>query len=992
MTVLALLVLGVVAFFNMPVSLLPDIDIPVVKVRVEYNGVDARTLENTIVKPLRRQLMQVTGIKNIESNTGDGFSEIVLHFTYKTKSEYAYIEVNEKVDDMTPLFPRDMARPQVIKKKPSDIPVFYISIVPTSTFFKNGNNFIDFSNYVQDVAKRRFEQIDEVSMVDISGIIKPQIVIEPFQDKLNALGLTNNDITTAIQKENIRFGSLSFHDGYFVYRLRFKSVLRTVDDFKKINVFKNGKLFPLSDLAKIKMEYDDGNGMFFHNGKRAVSFAVYKQVGARTADVSKKISAVINQLEQQTEGIVFERERDQTKLLKYSLNNLQQTLLLGIILSMGIMFLFYRKPQLPFILALTIPISLTISFFFLYLTKISINIISLSGLILSVGLMIDNSIVVIDNINQYRMRGIDAFDAVVAGTNEVIRPLISSVLTTSAVFVPLIALSGIAGALFYSQAVTIVISLSVSLFVSIMVLPVLYRLFNKNSSSIAISSFSNRLLQVYENALTFVMNHKTLFGIGFFLFIPIGIFLYFSVDKQQFPDIEQTDIIVNIEWNEPIVLKENNKRVQRFVDSLKNNIEISSVYTGKSGFSLTDDANQSFSSAYVYLNFGKVFNNDKVEQSVKNYFYEKFPAALIVFSASQNIFNAVFNPDEPALIAKFRPNNNLPVTINYINGINNILEANFPLSDKNKDAQVVYVIQPQYSKILLYNIEYQDLITKLKTIFGGENIDKISSGNKTLPIIIRNLKNSMYEVFSTETIKNKDGIDIPLRSVIDYKLVNLLKTINSDERDEYYGVDFSRVINNDTYKTVIKKISSVIKNSEISWSGTLKDRPMLFKEFIFVLVISIILLYLILAAQFESLLLPVIILTEIVFDIAGSLLFLKIFGVTLNVMSLLGIIVMSGIVINDSIIKVDTMQKEMKKGLPILQAIYTGGKRRFFPIIMTSLTTILALIPLLFYSGLGVELQLPLAVSVIGGLTLGTFVSLFFIPVMFYYFVRITEK
>ncbi len=985
MSVLVLSVLGLIAFFTMPVSLLPDIDIPVITVEINYPDADARTLENTIVKPLRQELMQVAHLENIESNTYDGSAEIIMHFSYSERIDYANIEVNEKVDHAVPLLPRDMPRPQVLRKKPSDIPLFYLNVVPSDQFLKR-HNFTEFSQYISSVVVRRLEQIEEVSMVDISGIVQNQIVITPDKEKLTALGITLNDISNAVLNENLNLTDLSFREGYFVYTLRFKKSLQTVDDFKNIKIIKNDKIFLLGELAKIENKPFSGGGMFFHNGKRAVSLAIYKQADARTALADKKIKKVTQELSDEVQGIEFERERDQTKLLIYSLNNLQQTLLLGMLLAMGIMFLFYRRPQLPFVLALTIPVSLIISFFFLYLAKISINIISLSGMILSVGLMIDNSIVVIDNINQYRLKGYDVFEASVSGTNEVIRPLISSILTTVAVFVPLVALSGIAGVLFYQQAITIVISLTVSLLVSIMVLPVFYCIFSKKGKPWSPSKFSVKMLNFYETSMRYVMGHKILSVIVFLIFIPLGILFFLNIQKNRFPKITQTDLVVNINWNEPVTLSENRIRTRNLENELSDKIKAFSAYVGAKGFLFSDEVNNTVESATVYLNFGKPVNVDEIKSILLQFVGKRYPSASLEFSRSENIFNAVFGSKTSLLTAKFRPEKNIPVTADFINEIKDSLEKyNIP-GNADYGLNTIYLIMPDLSNMLLYNVDYNDFVSGLRFLFGGVTVATISSGNNMLPVVVRSNNINIQKIFSSQTVPNKLSKEIPLKSLAQYKMVNRIKKISADKKGEFFPVDFSTSVKNEPVDSLIKKVNSIMRDARISWTGFLMNRTLLFREFAFVLLVSIVLLYLILAAQFESLSLPFIILIELVFDISGALILLYILNLSLNVMSVLGIIVMSGIVINDSIIKIDTIQKELKKGVLLSNAIYTGGQRRFFPIIMTSLTTVLALIPLLFYGGLGVELQLPLAVSIIGGLTLGTFVSLYLIPVLFYIF------
>jgi multidrug efflux pump subunit AcrB len=991
MSVLAISVLGIIAFLNMPVSLLPDIDIPLIKVRVNYQKTDARELENSIVKPLRRQLMQVAGLTDINSVTNDGKAEIQLHFSHSVNTEYAFIEVNEKIDAALNTFPRDMERPRVIKSKPSDIAVFYISIVPDKSFYEANNTFDMLSEYCEMIVKRRLEQLPEVSMVDISGLTQQEITIKPLNDKLSSLGLKVKDLEKAITKSHQQPSNLSFRDGYYVYRLRIQSNIKTIDDIGRIKLSKNGKLFPLSELSEISLSTKPGDGMFYHNGKRAISMAVYKQTDARMQDIKSRVNETINDLKKLRPDLSFSIDRDQTELLEYSLNNLKQTLALGILLAMLILFIFIRQPKLPLIISISIPVSLVISFFFLNLFGISLNIISLSGLILSVGLMIDNSIIVVDNINQYRFAGSNTFDATVAGTNEVIRPLISSVLTTCAVFLPMISLSGIAGAIFYEQGITISISLLVSLLVSIMVIPVLYNLIMGTSKIQA--NINKGLINNYEKLLAKFMANKKTVLFAFFMLIPLTYIMFIFVEKEKFPAFQQTDSMVFIDWNEPINLDENKKRSLELISDLKLKQKSFSAYIGDDLFILNDKQRQDKNTSTLYINFDSIINISALKREISSVLKNRYPQAVVDLYPSENIFQSVFSPKGEPLKAIIRNSKSDALEDEFGMRINETIdqspEYQFTKIPLNKTEYDIYLNR---DNILLYDLNINQIISKLKLIFGGHEIDKLQSGNKVLSILMREEAKNPVEMLSSTTVTNKDGAEIPLNSLISFKLHNKLENIKADDKGEYFNLSPLKETEITNFENSLRGFFASIDDIDISFKGSLYEQEILFAEFLKVMLISFVLLYLILAAQFESLVLPLIILIEIAFDISGALLFLILFGSSLNIMSAIGMIVMAGIVINDSIIKIDTIKKSYEMGMSLTESVYEGGRRRFYPIVMTSLTTILALFPLVFFSGMGVELQLPLALAIIGGLGLGTIISLYFIPLMFYVLTRKSKK
>jgi len=993
MSMLAFAVLGILAFVSLPVSLLPDIDIPYIKVQYSYHNTDARSIENTITKPLRQQLSQVSGLRNIRSETKDGFAQIFLEFDYTTKTDYAFIETNEKLDAIISQLPRDLLRPIVIKEKPSDIPVFYINIIPRKEFYKQGRNFQDLSRLCDQLIKRRIEQLNEISLVDISGLSKSQIIISPETDKMKNLNISYADINRTIEKNNIQTTSLNFNEGHYVYNLRLLSRELTVQDISNLSIYKNGRIGKIGDIANVYIEHTNIDAMYVNNNTQAVSMAIYKQSSARMQDVKAAINIMLDDIETQYPEIQFSIERDQTQLLEFSINNLLQTLLLSIIMAIVIMLLFIKQIRLTAIIALSIPITLIISFFFLYLAHISITIISLSGLILSVGLMIDNSIIVIDNINQYKEKTGDTSLAAVIGTNEVIRPLISSVLTTCAVFLPLISLSGIAGAVFYDQAITISISLIVSLFVSIMVIPVLYRLFIPDKSTSGNSKLSNKLLFYYELVLENVMSFKRSSLLLFLLIIPLGLYLYTQVDKQKLPIITQHDFICSIIWNENIDIQTNRKRVNRCIELMPNRPEYTSVYLGKNEFLLSRERQHSTDAAYIYFDYQKPVNVEDISNDFRRLLTNFYPEAQIEFSPSENIFQSIFSAQNNELLVKFRELSSQNIHFNKIREINEDLSDLHFEANNNYSTKEVYEIYPLHEKILLYKVEYQQLLEKLKILFGGSLIEEIRQGSHSVNILIRQKSNQLSDIIQNESISNSDSISIPLSTLVKYEKVDALQLIYADKQGEYYGVSFSDKLEN--INTIQSEITHAVENVsdiETSFFSGAYEQEILFVDLIKVLLISLLLLYLILAAQFESLILPLIILFELLFDIAGALLFLFLFSSSLNLMSALGIIVMSGIVINDSIIKIDTIHRNYKNGMLLLEAIRNGGQRRFLPIIMTSLTTVFALLPLLFFKGLGIELQLPLALSIIGGLSLGTIISLFFIPLMYYYYGKIFES
>ena len=492
MTFLALLLLGLVASTRLPVSLMPDIDIPEITVAISRPDVSARELENTVVSILRRNLLQVQGLDKIESESRNGSALIRLSFKFGNDINLAFMEVNEKVDGAMNNLPNDLERPRIIKASATDIPVFMLNITLADSL-AGDEKFIELSEFAETVIKKRIEQLPEIGMADITGQIKREIYISPDEKKMGSLGITEDDITKAVQLNNINIGSILVKDGKYLYNLEFSSYLKELNDVGDIYLKTGNRILQVKDVAEVGMRQERPRGEYYSNGSRAISLAIIKESTAKMASLEAKMKEILDIFRKDYPQMEFEISQDQTRILDYSISNLRQSLLAGGILAFVLMFFFLKDGKSPLIIGFSIPATLVISLLFFYLVGLSINIISLAGLILGIGMMIDNSIVVIENITQWIDRGLKLTDACVKGTNEVITPLISSVLVTCAVFIPLIFLSGISGALFYDQAIAIVIGQGVSLLVGVTLLPTIYYLLYKNGKEGALTRLVKKI-------------------------------------------------------------------------------------------------------------------------------------------------------------------------------------------------------------------------------------------------------------------------------------------------------------------------------------------------------------------------------------------------------------------------------------------------------------------------------------------------------------------
>lgn len=1001
MTTLSILLIGMYTLNLIPVSLLPNINIPKITVQVESDNMSARQIEEGVIKNLRYSLMQVAHLKDIKTESSNNRGTIKLSFEHGTNIDYAFIEVNEKVDRISSGLPKSIKRPKVIKASATDIPVFYLNLTLKNEDQTHkpeintvSQDFINFNRFTNQVIRKRIEQIDEVAIVDISGLIDSEILIMPKQEKLNALGISLSEIETAIKANSLEIGNLIIKDNQYQYDVRVNSSLNNIRDIQNIYFKKNERIFQLKDLADIIEHPQKRTGLVLSDNNEAVIMAIIKQSDSRMSNLKDSLNKLLIILQNDYPDIEFVVTRNQTKLLDFAIKNLLQSLLWGILLTVGIMFVFLKDIKSPLLICISIPISIVTCLLFFHLFNISINIISLSGLILGIGLMIDNSIIVIDNITQYIDRGYSLSQSCIYGTNEVTKPLLSSVLTTCAVFLPLVFLSGISGDLFYDQAVAICIGLVISFIISITVLPVLYRLFHlKNTTDkTSLDRFLSPLKiinyeKVYETGFKWFMR-KQLFSFVFFSgLIIITLILFHQLPKSRIPNLSSNEFLLKLNWNEQINIHENKRRVLQILKPIKKDLINTTVLVGIQQFILNNEYNNGTSESTIYIqaktNEELIRIKSHLNQSVLN----KYDKLIYEYQDVDNIFNFIFSDQESTLIARVQNyngqknhrNERLKNIWHKMNSdINEISISPIPL-------QKHLTLSVDQEKLIIYNIEPHELINNLKSALNQRKITTITTDKSLIPVILGGDSKPLNKLLNETTVSSSNGALFHLNQFINISVSEDLKNIIGGKEGEYYPVEIP-VDEKNALKTM-GRIKQIIKSNNwfnVNFSGSYFSNKELTNELIVVLLISLLLLYFILASQFESLLLPFIILLEVPIDIAGSFLFLYLFGMSINLMSMIGIIVMSGIIINDSILKLDTIIQLEKKGTSILKALIIAGKRRLKPIIMTSLTTILALIPLLFSEGLGVELQAPLAIALIGGMILGTMVSLYFIPLCYY--------
>lgn len=998
----ATLILGIVVMRQLPVSLVPEVDIPLITVKVTDSGRSAREINKMAIEPLRYQLAQTSHLNNIEATSKDGSGVITMSFDYGASMDLLFVEVNEKIDRAISSLPSDMERPRVMRASATDIPAFYINVTLKEQTKFNPDapspKLLEMSTFADEVVLKRIEQLNEVAMVDISGVISSEILITPDSEKLKMAGISEDDLIRSLQGTEVSLGNLMIRDGEYSFNVRFESKILTKTDIEEAYIKIENRIFQFKDLASVNLRSSDRSGIVLSDGEESVTMAVIKHSDAKMADLKGSINKLLEHFEQDYPDLSFTVTRDQTALLDYSINNLISNILAGGLLACIVIFFFMQDFRSPFLVVFTIPTSLIISFLFFYMLGITINIISLAGLVLGIGMMVDNSIVTVDNITYKWKSGLSLADAAVEGTKEVFMPMLSSVMTTCAVFIPLVFLSGISGALFYDQAMAVTITLFSALIVSLLVLPtfyyLLYRRYDKFTPNRFLKRFvGDKLISVYEKILKWNFRRRWVMWSIFLLSVVGSVFVFNDIKKEKLPQLSYNDALLSIEWNERISAQENSRRCDEILNQVEGLCTQSTVMSGIQQFIMSHTKELGVSEAIVYIKSNSPGDIAQIEKKIRSVLNEKYPNSIPEFTSSGNIFDMIFSSNEATLIANIHP---VKGGIDDLSSINKLLEeinnglywVDVPQIEWQE--HIEFVVRPDM--MALYDVSYNEILSNLQGSLSINKIMTISSGSQSLPIVIGNDSTKLSEIVSKGSIE-RDGFSIPLDVLLRQTNSRDLKTVISGGDGEYYKLNLT--IDSKDIIPVIDVVNKIVKadnNFTVQFSGSYFSNKKMISELLFVLLISILLLYFILSSQFESLTQPFIILFELVIDIFGAVAFLYFIGESINLMSLIGIVVMCGIVINDSILKVDTINRMRKSGVSLKRSIMVSGARRLKPILMTSLTTILSMLPFLIKGDMGSDLQYPLSIAVISGMVVGTLVSVFFVPLVYFEIYRKGER
>lgn len=975
MTLLALMIFSIIALFKLPVSLLPDTEVPKLTVIVNYPNASPIQVEKNVLSVIREGLATLDGLKGMESIAYQESGTAELTFEYNTSMDLAYIAANEKMDRLFNHLPSEVERPLVTRTNSSDIPILRIQVIPGTDA-----DLLETSRLSTNILKKRIEQLEGVSLVDINGIKSSIISITPDYNKLFTLGIQEKMILQAIRENNRELGGISIRDGQYRYLVKLKNLLDNRNSVANIPLkLADGTIIRLQEIASVKSSLKRSTGFHTYNGQDGIVIAVHKQSQARITELVDNVHSLVEELKKDYPGVSFFITQDKSQLLSYSINNLLSSLVFGGLFAFIILFLFMGNLKMPLIMGMSLPTSLLLSLLIFSAFGLSINIISISGLALGLGMLIDNAIIVLDNITQKRKQGYSLVESCSEGVNEVMPALISSVLTTLAVFVPLVFLGGISGTLFFDQAISIAAILLVSLLIAFVLLPLLYKILFQHTLTIKEDSRAFTLTRLgYERFYTWSGKNRAMTLSVFFLVLIAGIYIGRSLDLEGLPPVEQSEKLVEIDWNEPIDVSENKHRVMNWLETINKYISSSESDIGIHQFILSPGKGN-IQQAKIFLTLRPSLPLHQITTPISSL----YPKAKVKISNTPNAFDQLFSNDKPYWQAKLRSIDRDEKVSKVIADqlLDSITVKGFSMGQEF-DEETALSLSIDLRKLSFYNVKYEQVLDKLNLVFTDQLITEIKSFGSSTPIYLQAPQTDIEQRLQRTFVANDQGTNYPIIDFteLNYSVTN--KMIRSDWSGPYHGISTNTVKDASLLEAQFKD-QVAKKNILVNFDGIYYDNLKNSQELILIFTISVLLLYFILVAQFESFLQPLVVILTLPIGLTGSLLTLWVSGSSINIMSGIGIIIMLGIIVNDSILKIDTINRLASRQIPIQEAIKQAGMLRLKPILMTSLTTILALVPILFTTGLGAGLQQPLVYSVIGGLAFGTIASLFFIPLAY---------
>jgi len=1001
MLVLIVMILGGISLSRLPIDLMPDITFPTLSVSTGYENASPEEIEELISRPIEEAMSAVPGVEEVSSVSSEGSSNVRITFSWGTDLDAAANDIRDRLDRVIPRLPDDADRPRLRK---FDLASFPVLILGASSRLDP----VQMRRLIDEQVKYRIERVPGVAALDVWGGLDREIRVNLNPDKVKAMGLSLNQILARIRAGNINLPAGSIERGNYEITIRTPGEYRSLDELRNTAVAERaGNPIPLSEVADVEDAWEKVTRIVRVNGEPGVRLSVNKQSGTNTVKVAQGVLKEIEGIHRDIPQIQLVPIIDSSDFIQRSIENVARAALYGGLLAVAVLLFFLRNLRSTAIIATAIPVSIVATFGLMYFGGFTLNLMTLGGLALGIGMLVDNSIVVLENIYRLREGGKGRLDAAVSGSEEVTAAVIASALTTVAVFLPLIFVRGMAGIMFKQLACVIAFALLCSLAAALTLVPMLAgRLLHPTSlSAESGESLAHRLFRVsefffrrmeasYKEILHVALNHRLLTGGLAALVFAGSLLLVPLVGTEMMPESDEGEVRVNAEMEVGTRLEVVDEKIRRIEEIVRAEVpEIKSLVSSAGGSHWRGRTSHTGNLRISLLpQSERKRSSDEIAQALRRKL-ANIPGMTIRVrtSAGLFIFRRMAGGTE-RLQVEIR-GHDLAIADELAQRIRKTVEEVDGVTDANVSRDTgtpEETILIDRRKAADMRLTVRGIAETLQTVLSGSRAGNYREGGDEYGIRVQ-VKDAdrmdLREILDL-TMTNEEGEPVVLRNVVEVRPRR--GPVRIERSDQERVVTVSANISDRDMGSIIadarERLRSVPvpRGFSVIFGGEYEEQQEAFRELLLGFILALVLVYMVMACQYESLRDPFVIMFSVPLATIGVVLMLFLTDTTFNVQSFIGCIMLGGIVVNNAILLVDTINLLRRRdGMGLREAIEEAGRRRLRPILMTALTTSLALVPLAIGLGEGGEAQAPMARAVIGGLLSSTLITLVFVPVVY---------
>jgi len=1004
-------VIGLVAMLNLNIDLLPDMSFPIVAVMTDYPGVGPAEVEAMVSRPMESVVSMVRNVKNVRSTSKEGSSMITLEFDWGTDIDAAAIDVREKIDLVKSHLPSGVQNPTIVKFDPALMPVMVVGV-------SSPRGVSELRQYADDNLKDRLARIPGVASVTVQGGQDRQIQVNIDRTRMEALGLSFDQVGMALMASNLNLPGGHLKSGQLDFLIRIPGEFKSVEQISATVIGNKGGIpVYLRDIAKVEDSFNEVDTETKLNGQRSVALVIQKQSGSNTVSVSDKVQAKLKELQQQMPSdIKLATAFDSAEFIRGSIKSLETEAITGSVLAILIIILFLRNFSSTLIISLSIPFSIIVTFILLYFRNMTLNIMTLGGLALGVGRLVDDSIVVLENIYRHRESGHGPEEAALKGSDQVAMAVLAATITTIVVFLPIAFVSGIAGVLFRPMAYTVSFSLIGSYFVSMMLLPLLTSRFLKvenQDAAVVGGSLWRRMLDnigqwlkglddFYQKILAWALAHKrAVMGITLTVVV-VSVFLFALIDSEFMPSSDEGEFTVSITMPVGTSFKQTGSVMQRIEDIIKTDIpEANTIYTqfGEGEGMRKAMASSGPNIGAIRVKLGPRSQRNRGIDEIMDKLRVKIsaiPDAKAVF-ASGSLVSQIMSMGSGGAIQVDIQGYDLETSkkiAEHIKGIMESVKGTKDVTISRSEGMPELQVVVDRDKAGAMGLSVYQVASAVETAFKGKTVTRFrdSKFGKEYDVVVRFQKQDRSQMPDIKNLKlmSPMGQLVPISNIarvekafgpvdITRKNQQRIVSVTANAKGRAIGA-----INGELAQKIAK--ISIPEGFTVEVGGSAKDMADSFRSLFYAMLLAIMLVYMVLASQFESLLDPFVILFSVPLGVVGVIWGLFLTGINFSVIVFIGIIMLVGIVVSNAILLVDYANVLRREGMALYQAVIKAGHTRLRPILMTTMTTVVGMIPMAMGIGESSETYAPLAISVISGLLVSTVLTLVFVPTLYVIF------